>query len=128
MTAHLEHLNLTASDPVALADLLCRLFDWHIRWQGSAIHGGHTVHVGGENNYIAIYGGRPNDKLTEPGDSYSTRMGLNHIGIVVGNLSAIESRVKAEGFIPHSHSDYEPGHRFYFNGPEDLEIEVVSYE
>jgi hypothetical protein len=128
MTAHLEHLNLTASDPVALADLLCRLFDWHIHWQGNAIHGGHTVHVGGENNYIAIYGGRPNIKLIEPGDSYSMRTGLNHIGVVVENLDVIESRVEAEGFTPHSHSDYEPGRRFYFNGPEDLEIEVVSYE
>jgi predicted enzyme related to lactoylglutathione lyase len=128
MTAHLEHLNLTASDPVALADLLCRLFDWHIRWQGNAIHDGHTVHVGGENNYIAIYGGRPNGKLTEPSDSYSTRTGLNHIGIVVENLDDTESRVKLAGFIPHSHSDYEPGRRFYFEGPEDLEIEVVSYD
>jgi hypothetical protein len=127
MTSHLEHVNLTASNPVALAEVLCRLFDWKIRWQGSAIHGGHTVHVGGDDNYVAIYGGRPDVKLLEPSDSYSTRTGLNHIGVVVGDLDDAEKRVKAEGFVPHSHADYEPGRRFYFDGPEELEIEVVSY-
>lgn len=127
MTAHLEHVNLTASNPVALADMLCRLFDWKIRWQGSAIHGGHTVHVGGDDNYIAIYSGRPDVKLKAATESYSTLNGLNHIGVVVDDLDDVEARVKAAGFIPHSHSDYEPGRRFYFDGPEELEIEVVSY-
>jgi glyoxylase I family protein len=58
---------------------------------------------------------------------YSTRTGLNHIGVVVDDLTEIEKRVKAEGFEPHSHADYEPGKRFYFDGPEGVEIEVVSY-
>ncbi len=127
MAAQLEHLNLTSENPLALAEVLCRLFGWNIRWQGTAIHGGHTVHVGGPDNYVAIYGGRPGVKLIEASDSYSTRTGLNHIGIVVDDLRAVEARVISEGFVPHSHGDYEPGHRFYFDGPEELEIEVVSY-
>lgn len=128
MDARVEHLNLTVSDPLALANFLCRVFDWSIRWQGSAIHGGHTVHVGAQGTYLAIYGGRPSIKLAEPADCYSTRTGLNHIGIAVSDLEAAESRIAAEGFMPHSHADYEPGRRFYFDGPEGLEIEVVSYE
>jgi predicted enzyme related to lactoylglutathione lyase len=128
MSAHVEHLNLTVLDPMALADFLCRVFDWNIRWQGSAIHGGHTVHVGGKDSYLAIYGGRPGVKLNEPTDCYSTRTGLNHVGIVVGDIEESEKRVRAEGFTPHSHADYEPGRRFYFDGPEDLEIEVVCYQ
>jgi catechol 2,3-dioxygenase-like lactoylglutathione lyase family enzyme len=127
MTARLEHLNLTVSNPMAFAEFLCRLFDWKIRWQGSAIHDGHTVHVGEVNSYLAIYGGRPGVKLSEMKDRYSTRTGLNHIGVVVDDLTEIEKRVKAEGFEPHSHADYEPGKRFYFDGPEGVEIEVVSY-
>ncbi|MEC7669548.1 MAG: VOC family protein, partial [Pseudomonadota bacterium] len=29
--------------------------------------------------------------------------------------------------IPHNHADYEPGKRFYFDTPDGIEIEVVSY-
>jgi catechol 2,3-dioxygenase-like lactoylglutathione lyase family enzyme len=128
MTARLEHLNFTVAEPSSFAELLCRLFDWKILWLGSAIHGGQTVHVGGLDSYIAIYGGRPGVELVEMKDRYSTRAGLNHICVVVDDLDDVEGRVKAEGFVPHSHADYEPGRRFYFEGPEEVEIEVVSYE
>jgi catechol 2,3-dioxygenase-like lactoylglutathione lyase family enzyme len=127
MTARVEHLNFTVADPKGFAELLCRLFDWHIRWEGSAIHSGHTVHVGVVESYVAIYGGRPGVKLAEMKDRYSTRAGLNHIGVVVDDLDDAELRVKREGFTPHSHAEYEPGKRFYFAGPEGVEIEVVSY-
>lgn len=53
--AYLEHANLTVRNPDATAKLLVELFDWRIRWQGEAIHGGHTVHVGGEASYLALY-------------------------------------------------------------------------
>ena len=46
----LEHVNVTVSDPRKTADRLCELFGWKIRWQGSAIHGGYTVHVGAEDS------------------------------------------------------------------------------
>jgi hypothetical protein len=127
MAGRLEHLNVTTAAPQALANVLCRLFDWHIRWHGTAIHGGQTLHVGCEDNYIAIYGGRPNVALSAPSESYSVRGALNHIGVVVDDLDAVEAKVKAEGFTPHSHADYEPGRRFYFDGPDEIEIEVVSY-
>jgi catechol 2,3-dioxygenase-like lactoylglutathione lyase family enzyme len=60
-------------------------------------------------------------------DRYRTPGGLNHIGVVVEDLDAIEAKVKEAGFHPHNHADYEPGRRFYFDGPDDIEIEVVSY-
>jgi hypothetical protein len=69
MIGRLEHLNVTAANPQALADVLCRLFDWHIRWQGSSIHDGQSIHVGGEDSYIAIYSGRPNTTLGAPVES-----------------------------------------------------------
>ncbi len=123
--ARLEHVNFTASDPDALADLMCRLFGWQVRWSGAALGGGRTVHVGGEDAYLAIY--RPADETHAAGDSYHARGGLNHIGIVVDDLAATEKKVKAEGFTPHSHADYEPGQRFYFDGPDGVEFEVVAY-
>ncbi|WP_373352681.1 VOC family protein [Pseudoroseicyclus sp. CXY001] len=126
--ARLEHVNVTVADPEATAALLCRLFNWQVRWQGASIHGGHTVHVGTKDTYLALYTG-PGNRPQEPaGDSYVRRAGLNHIGVVVSDLDEAEARVKAEGYEPHSHADYEPGRRFYFEEENGVEIEVVSYD
>ena len=125
-TGKLEHVNLTVTDPQKTADMLCRLFGWHVRWQGNAKDGGYTVHVGNDNDYLAVYS---NAGPTAPADhkNYGTAGGLNHVGVVVDDLDAAEARVKAEGFTPHSHADYEPGRRFYFDDADGIEFEVVSY-
>jgi len=47
---------------------------------------------------------------------------------VVDDLDAVETRVKDAGFATHSHADYEPGRRFYFNDADNIEIEVVTYQ
>lgn len=123
--ATLEHVNITVEDPTATAERLCTLFDWHIRWQGTAKFGGHTIHVGADDNYIAVYS---QDGLSDnKGDNYVTRGGLNHIGVVVDDLDEVESRVIKAGFKTHSHADYEPGRRFYFHDADGIEFEVVSY-
>lgn len=123
--AILEHVNVTVSDPAKTADRLCNLFGWRIRWQGEAIHGGNTIHVGSDDCYIAVYT-RGEPTKAKP-DSYSTQGGLNHIGIVVDDLEATEARILAAGYEPHSHADYEPGRRFYFHDDDGIEFEVVSY-
>lgn len=53
--------------------------------------------------------------------------GFNHIGVVVDDLDALESKVLATGYTHRSHADYEPGKRLYFDGPDGVEYEVVSY-
>ena len=124
-SATLEHVNFTVTDPKATAKRLCDLFGWKIRWEGEAINNGYTVHVGSESSYLAIYSrGNPGD----PANSYETRAGLNHIGIVVDDLDATEARIKAAGIETHSHGDYEPGRRFYFHDPDQIEFEVISYD
>ena len=125
MPGILEHVNVTVSDPIATANMLCALFDWQIRWQGPSIYGGQSVHVGGADSYIALYSGKQSNNPTD--NSYNTAGGLNHIGIVVDDLDAAEARVVAAGFTPNSHADYEPGKRFYFDAHDKIEIEVVSY-
>ncbi|MCF6322091.1 MAG: VOC family protein [Rhizobiaceae bacterium] len=122
----LEHVNFTVSDPEKIASTLCQLFDWHIRWQGSALGGGRSVHVGSEDNYIALYS--PNKEIADSCDNYSTRGGLNHVGVVVDNLDEVEQRILKAGFETFSHADYEPGRRFYFHIEEGVEFEVVSYQ
>ena len=123
-SAMLEHVNFTVTDPKETAKRLCAFFDWHIRWEGEAINNGYTVHVGSETSYLAIYSrGIPAD----PQNTYETRAGLNHIGIVVDDLDAAEAKIKAAGFETHSHADYEPGRRFYFYDPDEIEFEIISY-
>ncbi len=123
--ATLEHVNITVTDSQQTADLLCQLFGWHIRWQGSAIHGGYTVHVGADDNYLAVYS--PGKIVNSDISSYQQKGGLNHVGVVVEDLDVTEKRVLDAGFKTFSHADYEPGKRFYFDGPDGLEFEVVSY-
>lgn len=125
MPGRLEHLNVTVSDPDATARLLCDLFDWKVRWSGASIHGGRSVHVGDEESYLALY------TMGEPAEpavaSYGQKGGLNHLGVVVEDIDTTEARVRGAGFEPHSHADYEPGRRFYFDAHDGIEIEVVSY-
>lgn len=124
--AKLEHVNVTVSSPEATAKMLCEIFNWHIRWEGPSAMGGNTVHVGTDEDYVAVYtfDGNP------PGDGRTGRHkgGLNHIGVVVDDLDATEERVKAAGYKPFNHMDYEPGRRFYFNDHDGIEFEVVSYQ
>lgn len=121
----LEHVNICVPDPSATAATLCDLFGWRIRWQGPAKDDGFTVHVGDDASYLALYA--PAVTLEPEGERYTRVAGLNHVGVVVEDLAGAEARVKAAGFVPHSHADYEPGERFYFDGPDGIEFEVVHY-
>ncbi|MDA4848089.1 VOC family protein [Hoeflea poritis] len=124
-SAMLEHVNFTVSDPVATANRLCGLFGWRVRWQGPAIDGGMSVHVGADDSYLALY--TPGKGVDAKSNSYRMTGGLNHVGIVVDDLDAVEKKVIAAGLEPHSHADYEPGRRFYFHDEDGIEFEVVSY-
>jgi len=123
--ARLEHVNITVSDPDRTAKMLVTIFDWHVRWTGDSIHGGRSVHVGTDDDYLALYTmGQPSDRAPS---SYGRIGGLNHIALVVEDLDDIERRVIDAGFAPTNHGDYEPGRRFYFWDHDNVEFEVVSY-
>jgi len=123
--ARLEHVNITVSDPDRTAAMLCDLFDWHVRWKGDSINGGRSMHVGTDDQYLAIY--RPGGDTRSKENSYLTAGGLNHVAVVVDDLDEIEARVRACGFEPGSFGDYDPGRRFYFWDHDNIEFEVVSY-
>ncbi|WP_119166464.1 VOC family protein [Algihabitans albus] len=123
--ATLEHVNVTVSDPQKTAEMVCRFFDWKIRWQGPSTMGGQTIHVGTDDAYLAVYAnGRPPETIAS---SYHAKGGLNHIGVVVANLDAVEGRVKQAGYATYGYDDYDPGRRFYFRDADGIEFEVVSY-
>ena len=124
----LEHINVTVSDPDRTAQMCADLFGWQKRWEGGAIDNGRSIHVGGTDFYIAVYEGPDGVAGQTPAqNSYRQRSGLNHIGVVVDDLDAVEAKVTAMGFTPNNHQDYEPGRRFYFRDHDDVEWEIVSY-
>lgn len=123
--ARLEHINLTVSDPELTAAMLVDLFGWHVRWAGGSIHDGRTVHVGTEDDYLALY--TMPQSTSASLNSYRQVAGLNHIALVVDDLDAVEQAVLNAGFTPTNHGDYEPGRRFYFVDHDLVEYEIVSY-
>ena len=125
MPSQLEHVNFTVSDPQATAEMLQDIFGWHIHWEGEAKNNGHTIHIGTDDDYLAIY--RPPNGAVRNQANDTARGWLNHVGVVVEDLDAVEERVKARGLVPISHGDYEPGRRFYFHDTDGIEYEVVSY-
>lgn len=118
---HLEHINITVSDIERSAALLERLMGWHIRWRGPSQLGGETIHVGGEQDYIAVY------TKGAAVERFAKGVPLNHVGLVVDDLDTAEAVVAAAGLVPFNHADYEPGKRFYFFDWDGIEFEVVSY-
>lgn len=126
MTAKLEHTNLTVSDPDATAAWMGDVFGWKIRWAGAAMGDGRTVHVGGDGDYLALFS--PGAPARSGESSYNVIGGLNHVGVVVDDLDAAEARVRAAGFTPRNHADYDPGRRFYFDDADGIEFELVQYD
>lgn len=122
--AFIEHVNLTVSDPDRTAALLSAIFGWHERWRGPARDGGRTIHLGSDAAYVALYTG-PDGQHADT--RYPKGEPLNHVGVQVDDLGAVEARVVAAGLTPFNHADYEPGRRFYFFDPDGIEYEVVSY-
>jgi catechol 2,3-dioxygenase-like lactoylglutathione lyase family enzyme len=121
-TAYLEHVNITVSDIERSATLLQQLLGWRIRWRGPSQLGGETIHVGGDEDYIALY------TKGAPVSRFAKGVPLNHIALVVPDLDAAEAVVRAAGLEPVSFWDYEPGKRFYFFDWDGVEFEMVSYD
>ena len=125
MTPLLEHVNLTVSNAERTAKQLCALFDWKVRWHGPAADDGYTYHVGTDNFYLALYAPKRTEGAQPDGFAMLGR--LNHLGVVVDNLDAMEQRVIEAGYTPRSHQNYAPGRRFYFYDEDNVEYEIVSY-
>ncbi|SHH22810.1 VOC family protein [Marivita hallyeonensis] len=126
MTTRLEHINISVPDARATAEVLGTLFGWETRWEGDTPGKGYSVHVGTGDSYIALYS--PGHAMSDHRPKkYTQYGGLNHIGLTVDDLDAAEAKVRAAGYMPHLHADYEPGRRFYFDGPDGVEYEIVSY-
>lgn len=121
----IEHVNVTVSDPQRMAALMQQLFGWRIRWEGPALNDGYTIHVGSDDSYLALYRRRSDGDVSE--EDFRKGRPLNHVGIEVDDIDAVEKRVIDSGLLPFNHANYEPGRRFYFLDFDGTEYEVVSY-
>lgn len=122
----LEHVNVTVTDPERAARLMQDLFGWRERWRGPALNGGQSIHVGSADHYLALYT-CPEVAAADRASFFTKGRPLNHIGVEVDDLDAVEARVISAGLVPFNHGDYAPGRRFYFLDPDGVEYEVVSY-
>jgi catechol 2,3-dioxygenase-like lactoylglutathione lyase family enzyme len=86
--------------------------------------GGHTIHVGTDAQYLALY---TNDPVSAANPQYKKGQPMNHVAMTVDDLDAIEAKIVAAGLKPFGHDDYDPGRRFYFFDWNGIEFEIVSY-
>jgi catechol 2,3-dioxygenase-like lactoylglutathione lyase family enzyme len=121
---HIEHANLTVSDPERSAAFLEQLCGWRERWRGPSQMGGWTIHVGDEHGYIALHSGHGAAQQHR----FAKGLPLNHLGLLVDDLFAAEAVVIEAGLEPFGHDDYEPGWRFYFLDWDGIEFELVNYD
>ena len=84
--AKFEHVNVTVSDPKKTASMLTRLFGWKVRWEGPSKYDGYTVHVGTDEDYLALYALPQQERPDE--ESYYRTGTVNHFGILVDDLDA----------------------------------------
>lgn len=79
--SRLEHVNIKVLDPDKTAAALCALFNWRVRWAEVGLRTGRTVLVGGDDQYVALFGF--GDATAAGTESYRILGDLNHIGVVV---------------------------------------------
>lgn len=125
----LEHVNVTVANPEKTAKMLCDVFGWKIRWQGASKMGGHTVHVGDDAQYLAVY--TLNGAASKAAGMSEALAGLNHIGVEVNDLAGTEKRVLGAGYKTFYHGDFpeeSPARaNFYFEDENGIEFEVAAY-
>jgi len=120
----LDHANISVVDLEESIALYQDLLGWRVRWRGKTTFGKPAAHVGDDEQYIGLIQ-VPSDDEQRP--DYS-RPGLNHFGIVVGNLEEAREKLAKWGISPHNEPEYEPGRRLYFFDPNGVEVELIEYD
>ena len=128
ITDFLEHANVTVRqiEPV-LRFLLTALPSWRVRGEGRMDWFGKSIrwlHVGTDAQYIALQDcgdGRPPDWQ-------SHQVGVKHLGLVVGDLAAVVSRLSEIGY-PLDHPGGSHPHRrsVYYSADDLVQIEFMQY-
>ena len=93
--AILEHINMTVSNPDKTAEMLSDLFGWKIRWAGDSLNNGRSVHVGNEDDYVALYSvGAPRALGDNEKYHRRRRQSSRHLGRRFGRRRETNSRIR----------------------------------
>ena len=127
MTVRMEHANLTVRDLDGMIRFLQTAFpEFKVRRDVRGSDGSRWVHIGTEDNYIAL--NPASAKPSIPWMPYSGRAGVNHLGYEVDDAEALRQRLKAAGYkesTPANAHKYRK--RVYFHDPEGNDWEFVQY-
>lgn len=121
----LEHANIACRDAAAITLFLTTAFpEFRLRGSGTGAAGRHWRHVGNDEFYVAI----TEVETASARKPYSGSVGLNHLGWVVDDVDALESRMRAAGFKPNLKEHEHPARkRTYFYDPDGTDWEFVQY-
>jgi catechol 2,3-dioxygenase-like lactoylglutathione lyase family enzyme len=127
MTVRMEHANLTVRDIDAMIRFLQAAFpEFHVRREGKSQDGSRWVHIGTDDNYIAL-----NPASAKPGIPwmpYSGRAGVNHLGYEVDDAEALRQRLQSAGYKESTPPNAHPHRkRVYFHDSEGNDWEFVQY-
>ena len=126
MMPFLEHVNMTSTDlDETIRFLLTAMPEFSIRGEGEGEKTRRWVHIGTEDSYLCIEDRGATEK--GPHQPY-VHPGLNHIGFVVDDASAIAKRLIEAGYSQGlTYLDHPHRHRYYFFDHDGNEYEFVQY-
>lgn len=117
-----EHITLAVADAPAAAARMRALFGWQIRWEGLSLDRGYTIHLAGENAYLALSSPPPIGL-----EAHLRRVfRRDRVGVVVGDAAAVAERARALGYEPRRLAG-TAGTRFVFDDEDGIAFEVSSY-
>lgn len=129
MPAYVEHANLTVPDmDAAIRFLQTACPEFVVRHDTiHPVSGIRWVHVGTPESYLALqepHKGRDPEDHRRPYDD----IGVNHLGIVVDDLAAVEARLEAAGYERGMAGDPHPARkRNYWYDSAHFEWEFIEY-
>jgi catechol 2,3-dioxygenase-like lactoylglutathione lyase family enzyme len=119
MSIDLHHAHVFASDIDATIEWWCRHLDAKVQFDGRL--------AGARNVFLAVGTGRLNVYDQAPGDR--GRGGIHHLGIKVGNLRDVWSRLKAQGVIsPHGLREQDGWRYVMISAPDGILIELFEFD
>lgn len=126
MTSYVEHANITVRDiDEAVGFLQTAMPEWKLRGRGVGPDGRAWLHLGTETTYVALEGAVD---PTRPSRVAYSQVGVNHLGFVVEDATALAQRMKAAGYQAGFQApDHPHRRRVYFYDKGGAEWEFVEY-
>jgi catechol 2,3-dioxygenase-like lactoylglutathione lyase family enzyme len=123
---YLEHANITVSDlSKSVAFFQTAFPDFNVRGGNEGQQSKEWLHLGNDSTYLALTQG-----TSETGyNPYDTKSnGINHLGFVVNNVSALAERLLAAGYErTYPQTDHAARIREYFRDFDGNEFEFIEY-